>query len=214
MTRISSVFMMLAFFAGSNEVFADEPMPGMVQSRSNQGEEATAAGENPKVDQGHPSFALSAKQLALWQGDSQPAQPAKADVPFALPPVPVNLDRNKASPTPEMPPIPSGPVETAPAGSASPVPASPLEPLPAQGPNPLPADDKLAPVKDNGPPAPFNIMDSTRVTELTVTRGRSQLVRSKVEFIAPPWSIPIYAISSNILPPRSDSSASASARPR
>jgi pilus assembly protein CpaC len=55
--------------------------------------------------------------------------------------------------------------------------------VPPQGPNPpLILDEKLAPAKDNASPLPFDIMDPKRETEVTVVKGRSQLLRSKLEF--------------------------------
>ena len=151
------------------------------------------------------------KQLALWQEDSGPVQPAKPDAPVVSPPVPVNLDGNKTSPTPEMPPVPSGPIEQppvgplspipapmpvpaspvspipapmpVPAGPGAPIPAGPLEPVPGQGPNPPAAgDEKLTPEKDTGSPVPFNIMDAKRESEMTVIKGRSRLLHSSIEF--------------------------------
>lgn len=124
------------------------------------------------------SFVLLAKQLALWQENPGSAQPTQPAGPLVLPPKPIV----------QMPPVPNEPIVPIPVGPASPVPTVPAGPaapsvaVPARGPNPSAADEKVAPLKDNGSAVPFNLMDPKRETELTVIKGRSQLLRSTLEF--------------------------------
>ena len=86
--------------------------------------------------------------------------------------------------------VPSGGPELM-AGGNRPSPISvasgvqPLPPVITPEPNPAAtpmADEKAAPAKAGGSPLPFNIVDAKRETELTIVKGRSQLLRSSVEF--------------------------------
>ncbi|MEI8373388.1 MAG: pilus assembly protein N-terminal domain-containing protein [Planctomycetota bacterium] len=133
---------------------------------------------NPSVAVGKDrgTSVLPAK-LASWQENSGGVQPTQPIGPILLPP----------KPTVETLPVPNEPIMPIPAGPASPIstvpagPAAPSAAVPARGLNSA-ADEKVAPLKDNGSAIPFNIMDPKRETELTVVKGRSQLLRSTLEF--------------------------------
>jgi len=133
---------------------------------------------------------------------SKPAFPDDKSAPATqqTPPIAVKPDMLVPDvPSPAIGPLPDAPASlAAPAPALQKVPAAPASPLAASpaGPVALPpvvpgqvadplaavATDGVAPTKENGPPLPFNTMDSKRETELTVKRGRSQLLRSTVEF--------------------------------
>ncbi len=191
MTKLSSVFLILVLFAGSINVTAEEPASGTTQDGGNQVRGTAVPHEGTKVDLHFgESLGMSATQLAMWEDDPPPTKPAQPDGPVVLPP----------KPPAEMLPVPSGAVLSIVAGPGLPAPAASfgtalpasavpsgaaasLAAVPAQGPNPLPAaDEKTAAPKNNALPAPFNIMDPKRETEVTVVKGRSQLLRSTIEF--------------------------------
>ena len=281
MTRIYAVLAILALFAGSIKVIADEPVSEATQGQDNKSGPVAVANEDGKDFESGRPFALTAKQLALWQEDQGPAPPARpsgrslppsqpsVEVPHAssgttelaiIPgpgqvrqatieiassaaadpdvsqPVPADIPTALPSkPAVVMPLLPSGPIVPVMADPPSPVlavppvqatppaalsparailsaavppaqaipptdvpakglhspllaipvqsPVPPLATIPAQDPKPLPAiDERVAPSKDDSSAAPFSIMGPKRETQLTVIKGRSQLVRSRIEF--------------------------------
>ena len=133
---------------------------------------------------------------------SKPAFPDDKSAPAAqTPPIAGKPDLLvpdvHASPAPAIGPVPDAPASLAlPAPALQNIPAAPASPLTAgpSGPVALPpvapgqvagppaAAEGAAAAKENGPPLPFDVMDSNRETEMTVKRGRSQLLRSTVEF--------------------------------
>jgi pilus assembly protein CpaC len=196
MTRITSVLLILALFVGANKLIAGDSNSQAKQNNVDPGGRAAMTENPPKVGGDAQSLALPVQQMALWQEDPKPLPPVPPTSPSTLPTKPADSARPARPdgpavlprPPAEMPSIPSGPIVTVPADPALPisaVPAGPAAPaaVPAQGPNPAAAkDEKVAPVKENGPPLPFTIMDPKRDTELTVIKGRSQLLRSNIEF--------------------------------
>ncbi len=120
MTRTSSILLILALFAGSFEVIADEPRPEVPREWGNQGWQAALPHADPGVDED----GWAARQLALSREEPPPAP----SVPSAPPVGPRRLSVLVPEPSAEPPVVAA--VSTEPVASVplSPVPAVPLMP--------------------------------------------------------------------------------------
>ena len=160
MTRTSSILLILALFAGSFEVIADEPRPQVPREWGNQGWQAALPHADPGVDED----GWAARQLALSREEPPPAP----SVPSAPPVGPRRLSLLVPEPSAEPPVVAAASTEPVASVPLSPVPAVPLRPslpraaVPAspaappavvftQGPNPPPA--AAATQGPNPPPA-------------------------------------------------------------
>ena len=177
MTRICAVLLILAISVAAS---AQEPSSRLAFQPSDKVEGVALAFEESSGTQTGKSLEFSAKTLALWQEDPQPAQPHAA---LALP----------AKPAVEIGPVPVDPVPLLPRGTTPPNSLTVISPQGAASqPALLPKPDanspaasteaKPGPAADNDASVPFNILEPNRETEITVTQGRSRLLRSQVNF--------------------------------